>query len=165
LLHEPDACTTSRRRAADGKESIMASYDDTPYLVIERKDGGVGAFLLGALMGAGVALLFAPRAGTETREELRVGVNRLRERAEETVRGLQDTVTDTIGNVRTELSDRMDTAREAFEAGRQAARDTRRDMELRVSEAKARVRAGAEGRQSAAETNVEESSSETGFGV
>lgn len=142
------------------------AHDDMPYLVIERKDGGAGAFLLGALLGAGVALLLAPRAGTETREELRIGVNRLRERAEDTVRGFQDTVTDTLGTVRSEVTDRLETAREAFEAGRQAARDTRRDMELRVSEAKARVRASNEGRQPATtDTSVGESPTDSGFGV
>ncbi len=120
----------------------MADFDDLPYVVIERKEGGFGAFLLGALVGAGVALLFAPRTGEETREELRAGVNRLRERAEEGVRTLQDSVTTTVGNVRGEVTDRIEAARDAFEAGRQAARDTRRDMERRVDEAKTRVRAG-----------------------
>lgn len=120
----------------------MADYDDTPYVVIERREGGVGAFLLGALVGAGVALLFAPRTGEETRGELRAGVTRLRERAEDTVRGLQDSVQDTVGSVREEVSDRIAVAREAFDAGRQAARDTRRDMERRVEEARARVHSG-----------------------
>lgn len=121
----------------------MADYDDLPYLVIEkRSSGGVGAFLVGALLGAGVALLMAPRSGEQTREEIRTGVNRLRERAEETVRHLSDSVNDTIGNVREEVDDRLTAARDAFEAGRRAARESRDDMERRVTEAKTRVRAG-----------------------
>jgi len=120
----------------------MADHDDFPYLVIERREGGIGPFFLGALLGAGLALLFAPRTGEETREELKAGVTRLRERAEGTVRDLQDTVTDTIGSVRGEVTDRLEAAREAFEAGRQAARATRTDMERRVNDVKAGVRAG-----------------------
>jgi gas vesicle protein len=125
----------------DNKENQMADHDDMPYIVIERSNGGVGAFLIGALVGAGVALLFAPRPGDEVRGELRSGVRRMRDRAGQTVRELQSTVTDTIEGVRTEVTGRVDAAREAFEAGRQAARETRTDMERRVTETRARVRA------------------------
>lgn len=31
----------------------MADRDDLPYIIIERRNGGLGAFLLGALLGAG----------------------------------------------------------------------------------------------------------------
>ena len=120
----------------------MGGYEDTPYVVVERRDSGFGAFLLGALVGAGAALLLAPRSGEETRGELRAGVARLRERAEDTVRNLQDSVTETLGSVRDEVNDRIEVAREAFDAGRTAARETRRDMERRVEEARVRVRAG-----------------------
>ena len=37
--------------------------DDQPYIVIEKHSGGVGNLLLGVVIGAGVALLFAPRSG------------------------------------------------------------------------------------------------------
>jgi gas vesicle protein len=120
----------------------MVGYEDTPYVVVQRRENGFGTFLLGALVGAGAARLRAPRSGEETRGELRAGVTRLRERAEDTVRNLQDSVTDTIGTVRDEVTDRIEVAREAFDAGRTAARETRTDMERRVEEAKVRVRAG-----------------------
>jgi gas vesicle protein len=122
----------------------MADHDDVPYIVIERRSGGIGAFLWGALVGAGVALLLAPRTGEETRDELRSGVRRIRDRAERTVRDLQSTVADTIDGVKTEVSTRVEAARDAFEAGREAARETRSDMERRVHETRARVRAGFE---------------------
>jgi gas vesicle protein len=122
----------------------MSHYEDNPYIVIERRSGGIGAFLLGAIVGAGVALLFAPRSGEETRAEIRTGVRRLRERAEDTVRGVQDAVSQTLDNVRSGVNDKLDTARDAFEQGRQAARDTRDDMERRVRETRERVRAGIE---------------------
>jgi gas vesicle protein len=120
----------------------MSDHDDLPYIVIERRSAGLGTFLWGAIVGAGVALLFAPRAGDQTREEIRSGVLRLRERAEDAVRQVQTGVSDTIQNVRGEVTGRVDAAREAFEAGRQAARETREDLERRVRDTRARVRAG-----------------------
>jgi gas vesicle protein len=120
----------------------MSDQDDLPYIVIERRGGSIGAFLWGAVIGAGAALLLAPRSGEETREEILSGVQRLKDRAEETVRNVQDSVTETIGGVRDEVGGRFDAAKEAFEAGRQAARETRADMERRVQDTRDRVRAG-----------------------
>jgi gas vesicle protein len=127
----------------------MSDHDDTPYIVIERRSGGMGAFLWGAIIGAGVALLYAPRAGEQTREELRTGALRLKGRAEDTVRSLQDSVADTVDNLRGEVTDRIDSARDAFDAGRDAARETREDLERRVRETRERVRASAESRRTA----------------
>ena len=122
----------------------MADHDDQPYIVIERRSGGAGAFIWGALIGAGIAMLFAPRSGRETRNEIRAGAMRLRDRAEDAVRGVADAVTDTIGGVRGEVEGRIDAARDAFEAGRQAARQSRRQMEDRVREVRTGTRAAAD---------------------
>jgi gas vesicle protein len=116
--------------------------DEMPYVIIERRSGSANAFLLGALFGAGLALLFAPKSGRETRDGIRSGALRLRDRAEGAVRSVSDTVTETIGGVTGEVRGRVDAAREAFEAGRRAARETRREMESRVREVRAGVRGG-----------------------
>jgi gas vesicle protein len=100
----------------------MADRDEYATIVIER-ESGVGAFLLGALIGAGAALLFAPRAGRDTRSELRAGVDRLRDRAQETVREIQSSVAERVDDVRGEVSGRVSAAREAVDAGRRAARE------------------------------------------
>ncbi|MEX0907079.1 MAG: YtxH domain-containing protein [Gemmatimonadota bacterium] len=120
----------------------MADHDDMPYIVIERRSGGAGAFLWGALIGAGAALLLAPRSGRQTRDEIRASALRLRDRAEDAVREVTDSVSETIGGVRGEVQGRLDTARDAFEAGRRAARETRREMEGRVREVRAGVQGG-----------------------
>src|SRR5690606_22703969 len=116
--------------------------DDMPYIIIERRSGGFGSLVLGALLGAGAALLLAPRSGRETRDEIRAGALRLRDRAEDAARSVTDAVNETIGGVRGEVEGRVDAARDAFEAGRRAARETRRDMEARVREVRAGVRGG-----------------------
>jgi gas vesicle protein len=122
----------------------MGRQSDMPYVVIERRSGGIGGFLLGALAGAAVALLFAPRSGEETRAELRDGMRRLKDRADETVRTMQDAVGDTLQGVRSTVTDRLDHAREAFETGRQSARDAREDLERKARETRERIRAGIE---------------------
>ncbi|CAN5749694.1 hypothetical protein BH23GEM10_BH23GEM10_03240 [soil metagenome] len=120
----------------------MRDHDEVPYIVIERRSGGAGAFLWGALLGAGTALLMAPRSGRETRDGIRSGALRIRDRAEDAVRDVTDTFTETVDGVRGEVQERLDTARDAFEAGRRAARETRREMELRVREVRAGVQGG-----------------------
>jgi gas vesicle protein len=124
----------------------MADHDEMPYIIIERRSGSFTALLWGALLGAGAALLLAPRSGRETREDIRTGALRLRDRAEDAVRSVGDSVNETIGGVRNEVHGRIDTAREAFEAGRRAARETRQEMDIRLRE----VRAGARGAVDAA---------------
>lgn len=59
----------------------MADSDGgQPAVVIERRGGGggMGMFLLGVVVGAGIALLYAPQAGDETRAALRSGARRMK---------------------------------------------------------------------------------------
>lgn len=45
------------------------------------KKNGLGKFVLGAAVGAGLGVLFAPKKGSETRAELKVKLNELAEKA------------------------------------------------------------------------------------
>lgn len=70
----------------------MGRRDDPEVVFIEREDGG-GALkwlVIGAALGAGLALLFAPQSGRETRRELRRGARRVRDLAEEAVGELKE---------------------------------------------------------------------------
>lgn len=130
----------------------MADYDDLPHVVIERR-GSVEAFLWGALLGAGVALLLAPRSGSETQAEIRATARRLRGAAEGRVNEVRDRVGEAVERTRTRVTDRVDAvrgtledraeqARHAIRAGRDAARSARSELERRVDDAKAAYRAG-----------------------
>jgi hypothetical protein len=62
--------------------------DEGHYVVIERGGGGagIGTFLLGAAIGAGIALLFAPQSGAGVRRRAPAssggrGMRRMRRRA------------------------------------------------------------------------------------
>lgn len=127
----------------------MADYDDVPYIVVERRSGGLGAFFWGALIGAGVALLYAPRSGRETRAEIRGGADRIRRRAEDSVRNVQQSFTDTIDGIRQEVTGRIDEARDAIQVGKDAARQTRHEMEVRLRQSREAVRAGVDAARSA----------------
>ena len=129
--------------------------DDEPYIVIEKHSGGVGDFLLGALIGAGVALLSAPRSGRETREDISRRARAAQDRVRDVAGGVTDQVVDTFENARSRIEEQIETARSAIvtkkdqvtramEAGREAAHQARTDLERRLAETKAAYNAGAD---------------------
>src|SRR5690606_7569096 len=92
-------------------------------------------------VGAGVALLLAPRSGEEMQEDIRQGVRRIRTSAEEkvgaaraTVVRTRDRVEDRIDSVRDRLDEQTDRAREAVDSGRRAARGAREEIERRLAD-------------------------------
>ena len=129
-------------------------HDDEPYIVIEKHSGDVGNLLLGVLIGAGVALLFAPRSGQETRREIR----RKARQAGDAVKGVAEEVTgqvvESFEGAKARVEEQIDSARSAIEskkrqvsrameAGREAAQQAREDLERRLAETKAAYNAGA----------------------
>ena len=129
--------------------------DDEPYVVIERHDGpSVAPFLIGLAVGAGMALLLAPRSGAATRRDIKRRANRVRRAAEQAVTDVKDGVVDTFEEARRRVEDQIDTARQAIdlkrrqgnramEAGRVAAHDARNELEQRIAETKAAYGASA----------------------
>lgn len=131
----------------------MNDRDEGPYFVIERDGGGssVGSFILGALVGAGVALLFAPRSGEETQREIRERAGHLRDAAEDRVRDAQKQVEAKLEQAREELMGRVDAVREAVDSGRDAAHEARVDLKDKIEQSKAAARAGVDAARKAAE--------------
>ncbi|HEX5971383.1 MAG TPA: YtxH domain-containing protein [Gemmatimonadaceae bacterium] len=129
--------------------------DDQPYIVIEKHSGGVGNLLLGVVIGAGVALLFAPRSGEETRDDIRRRARRAGDAARNVAEGVSDSVADTFETARSRVEQQLQSARSAIElkkrqvtramdAGRVAAQEARGDLERRLAETKAAYNAGVE---------------------
>jgi gas vesicle protein len=122
----------------------MSRYDyedDEPYVVIEKHESaGIAPFLVGLAVGAGVALLFAPRSGRATRRDIRRRAT-----------GVVDPVAGGFNAARQRGEDPLDSARQAIdlkkrqvsramEAGRAAAEEARVELEQRIAESKAAYR-------------------------
>ena len=134
----------------------MRHHDhDDPYIVIEKHSGGVSDFLLGALIGAGVALLFAPRSGRETRAGISRRARAAQDRVRDVAEGVSEQVVDKFEGARARIEEQIETARSAIvakkeqvgramEAGREAAHQARTDLERRLAETKAAYNAGAD---------------------
>jgi gas vesicle protein len=67
-----------------------------------------GAFLLGGLIGASVALLYAPKSGRETREDISKTARRIKNKsvdlAEEMIEGVNDLTNNVKDNINREKS-------------------------------------------------------------
>lgn len=112
----------------------MSAKDDQQTVIVEKnRRSEMGAFLLGAVLGAGLALLFAPVPGKETQERIRVRARKLKKVTRQRVRALGDGV-----------RSRVETARGAVEQGRRRAADARTELEAKLERSKAAYRAGIE---------------------
>ena len=130
-------------------------HDEDPYIVIEKHSGGgVGDFILGALVGAGIALLFAPKSGVETRGDIKRSARRAQNKVRDVAEGVTEQVVDTFEGARARVEAELESARSAIaakkdqvsramEAGRDAAQQARTDLERRLAETKAAYNAGA----------------------
>ncbi|HMI44384.1 MAG TPA: YtxH domain-containing protein [Gemmatimonadaceae bacterium] len=129
-------------------------YDDDepylrePYVIVERNQPGVGSFLIGLALGAGVALLLAPQSGEETRRGLARRARRAQDAAKDFVEDVSGTVADKFQEVRATVEERIEATLDAvddkkrrvsnaFHAGRAAAREARGELEQRIAESKA----------------------------
>lgn len=125
----------------------MSHHEGQPVVVVERS-GNIGSFLWGAVIGAGVALLLAPRSGEETREVLREKGRRLRVRAEDTADDIQSRleggyerakarVEEKFERARRNIGETRAGARDAVKAGKAAVHSAREELERRLADAKA----------------------------
>ena len=130
-------------------------YDDDderylrePVVIVERSEAGVGSFLIGLALGAGVALLLAPQSGEDTRRGLARRARRAQDAAKDFVEDVSGTVADKFQEVRATVEERIEATLDAvddkkrrvsnaFHAGRAAAREARGELEQRIAESKA----------------------------
>jgi gas vesicle protein len=85
---------------------------------------GLSSFLLGLGVGVGIGMLFAPKAGSETREMIKnkagEGSDFLKQRSSD----LKQTASEWVDKGKDALGRQKDNISDAVEAGRQAYRDT-----------------------------------------
>lgn len=118
----------------------MARQDDDEIVYV--KDGGGSAikwFLAGAILGGGLALLFAPQSGEATRRLLKHKARDLRDLAEDGLDELGDRFEEGKDRVR-DLQERATDARDAV---RGASHSAREELERRLADARVRRRAAA----------------------
>ena len=128
----------------------MSDHDEEIVIIENRSGGSFGTFVWGLLIGAAAALLYAPKSGRETREELTEGMHRLRDTAEDKVREVQDTVNEAVEDARRQFEEGVETARRAVESGRKAVEESREEVERRMQESKEAFRAGYEAARASA---------------
>lgn len=123
----------------------MPQGEDGPLVVIER-DGGSStvAFLVGAVVGAGLALLFAPRSGKETQEQLKARAREFRAVARERVHAAQEGLEERLGRAGEQVREQIESVRGAVDEGRRAAVDARAELQDRIETSKAAYRAASD---------------------
>jgi len=137
----------TRMDERDWDEDDEDYYPD-PYVIIEKQEIGIGPFLLGIALGAGVALLFAPQSGQETRRGIARSARRAQDAAQDFVEDVSGTVADKFKEVRSSVEERIEATIDAvderkrrvtnaYHAGRAAAREARGELEQRIAETKA----------------------------
>ena len=124
----------------------MSVRDDREFTIVES-DGSAGVkwFLAGAILGAGLGLLFAPQAGERTRRDISKRARALRAEAGERFEDLTDEIETRGKKVKATVEEWVDDVAEEVRDGRrkleQTAHGARDDLERRLADARARRRA------------------------
>ncbi len=124
-------------------------YEDDRMVIVERDSGGsgLGALLLGMVIGAGAALLLAPESGEAMRARIRRETKRATSKAKEYVDDVSEELSETMGRTRKTVGRKVEQARDvvedraravgdAVEAGRVAARQAKAELGRAVNETK-----------------------------
>lgn len=124
----------------------MGLRDDREITVVES-DGSAGVkwFLFGAVLGAGLGLLFAPQSGERTRRDIGTRARQLKDEAADRFEDLSEEVETRGRKLKTKVEDWADDVRHEVRDGRRAVQETalgaRDDLERRLADARARRRA------------------------
>jgi len=81
------------------------------------------SFLVGAVVGGGLALLMAPRSGEETREQLKVAGDEARERMRNVLDDAERRLRQPLDEIQQMLEEKKEVFWAAVDAGKEAARE------------------------------------------
>lgn len=93
---------------------------------MKHEEGGYGtgplifSFFLGGLIGAGVALLFAPKSGKETREKIKELAVEAKEKVEDVVEQVKGKATSAVEKGKGLYEEKKSIVTTAIEAGKEA---------------------------------------------
>lgn len=108
----------------------MSNNDDRNTLVSVL--AGIG---LGAIVGAAAGLLFAPKAGLETREDLKKAAEDLKNKAEVVVADLGTSIDDLLVKGKEVVDSTRSKVQQAVESGKQAMTEKKDELEQELNEA------------------------------
>lgn len=123
----------------------MSRNNETPDVIIES-DGGAGVkwFLIGAMIGAGVAMLYAPQSGERTRRDIARRAKRIRRDVEGKLEDVRDEVVDRSRRLKESARDLAENVKGEVRDGRKAIKKTasnaRDELERRLEDARSRRR-------------------------
>lgn len=90
----------------------------------DHSNNGLGttflAFTLGAVIGGGVALLTAPRSGSETRKKLQEKLDETQSKMQDITQEAEDRVKKTVQDGMDKLEEKADLIKSAAKAGKEA---------------------------------------------
>ena len=115
----------------------MRPHADDPVVVVQERSSDVGSFLLGIAIGAGVALLLAPRSGAEVRADIGRRVKKAKGDVADTFTDAREKVEERLERARALVEKRRRQVADAVEAGRSAARDAHTELNHRLGDARA----------------------------
>lgn len=92
----------------------------------------VAGVAIGVVVGGGLALLFAPKAGAHVRTDLGGAVDDLKDRAEQVIDDLQESASDLVARSRDVLDRTRENLARSVEAGRDTYRQTKHDLSAQL---------------------------------
>ena len=100
-----------------------------------NKKGGIGKFVAGMAVGAGLGLLFAPKSGAETRKELKKKIDELIKKLKNIdVKEIRDSFVKKIDDIKADLAD-LDKEK-VLEIAKKKAEDIKTKLDNLMTEAK-----------------------------
>ncbi len=103
----------------------------------------IGAFLLGGIIGSGLAILFAPQSGKRTREDIAWAANKVKRRTEDVAEDVAYTVKNVMGDLGGLLSDVIGQGKHLTEDVKESLVDIIENSQKTFAEQKAKLLAKA----------------------